>query len=192
MIKKLNNLIINPSLICQKGQNVFLKKPTKSDFNVFVKSMKASKKLHRKWVTPPCTIEKYEKYLKRIRSEKNEGFFICLRSNNALVGVINCNEIIRGALQSCFLGYYATSSYSGQGYMTEGLKLLLKHAFRIMKLNRLEANIQPENTKSIELVKRCGFRLEGFSPHYLKIAGRWQDHERWAISKQDWIQNKIN
>jgi ribosomal-protein-alanine N-acetyltransferase len=56
-----------------------------------------------------------------------------------------------------------------------------------MSLHRVEANIQPNNAASIALVKRCGFRLEGFSPRYLKIAGEWRDHERWALLADEQI-----
>ena len=69
--------------------------------------------------------------------------------------------------------------------MTEGLQLALQHAFTTLKLHRLEANIQPRNRASIALVKRCRFRREGFSPRYLKIGGRWRDHERWAMLAED-------
>jgi ribosomal-protein-alanine N-acetyltransferase len=65
--------------------------------------------------------------------------------------------------------------------MREALEAIVRHAFRVMKLHRLEANIQPGNRASIALAKSCGFRKEGFSPRYLKIGGRWRDHERWAI-----------
>ena len=83
-------------------------------------------------------------------------------------------------------GYWIGAPYARQGYMREGLGLALGHAFKTLRLHRLEANIQPANTASKRLVESLGFRLEGFSPRYLKIGGRWRDHERWAILSEDW------
>ncbi len=65
--------------------------------------------------------------------------------------------------------------------MHDGLRLLLRIAFRRLGLHRIEANIQPGNDASVALVRGAGFQREGYSPRYLKIAGRWRDHERWAI-----------
>ena len=70
--------------------------------------------------------------------------------------------------------------------MKKGMKLLLSYIFQKTKLHRLEANIQPENIPSIKLVEKLGFRKEGYSPRYLKINDVWCDHERWAITKEDW------
>jgi len=98
----------------------------------------------------------------------------------------NLSEIVRGSFQSAYLGYYALAPHAGDGYMSEGLELVLQAAFRNLKLHRVEANIQPRNAASLALVKRAGFRREGFSPRYLKVCGRWRDHERWAMLVDDW------
>ena len=91
---------------------------------------------------------------------------------------------MRGSFQSAFLGYYAFTPFDGTGRMEAGLRAMLREAFGTLRLHRLEANIQPENVRSIALVERLGFRLEGFSPGYLKIRGHWRDHERWAITRE--------
>jgi ribosomal-protein-alanine N-acetyltransferase len=70
--------------------------------------------------------------------------------------------------------------------MKAGIQLVIARAFGAYRLHRLEANIQPTNAPSIALVKGLGFRLEGYSPAYLRIAGRWRDHERWALTVEDW------
>jgi [ribosomal protein S5]-alanine N-acetyltransferase len=80
----------------------------------------------------------------------------------------------------------ATAAAFAAYLMTEGLRLTLKYAFKVLKLHRVEANIQPGNVASIKLVRRCGFTREGFSPRYLKIGGRWRDHERWAVRADNW------
>jgi ribosomal-protein-alanine N-acetyltransferase len=107
------------------------------------------------------------------------------------VGVINLNNIIRGAFQNAFLGYYAFVPFAGQGLMREGMELLLEYAFGGLKLHRVEANIQPDNLASISLVKRCGFAKEGFSKRYLQVDGGWRDHERWALLIEDWQATRV-
>jgi ribosomal-protein-alanine N-acetyltransferase len=65
--------------------------------------------------------------------------------------------------------------------MLEGLGLVLRHAFGTLGLHRVEANVQPDNARSIALVEGLGFRREGYSPRYLKIGNRWRDHVRFAM-----------
>jgi ribosomal-protein-alanine N-acetyltransferase len=74
--------------------------------------------------------------------------------------------------------------------MREALAEVLRLAFRKYGLHRLEANIQPENLRSVALVRSLGFELEGYSPRYLKIAGRWRDHERWALTIEAWRERR--
>ena len=76
--------------------------------------------------------------------------------------------------------------------MTEAVSLVLGYAFDNLKLHRIEANVQPHNQPSIAVLRRNGFAKEGFSRRYLKINGRWRDHERWAIIVEDWRKNKSN
>jgi [ribosomal protein S5]-alanine N-acetyltransferase len=69
--------------------------------------------------------------------------------------------------------------------MREALELVLRYAFDDLRLHRLQAAIQPGNERSIALARGAGFRKEGFAPRYLKIGGRWRDHELWAITAEE-------
>ena len=169
-----------------KAARVFLREPKWSDRHEFLRAMRASRTLHGSWTRPPRTQAEYRAFLKRGRGKTSECRFVRERETGAIVGVIHLGNIVRGLFQSGYLGYYGVSGRDGRGYMTEGMSLMLRLAFRELKLHRVEANIQPGNRRSIALVKRLGFKREGYSPRYLKIAGRWRDHERWALTKEDW------
>jgi len=132
------------------------------------------------------TPQQFADYLSRCKQDDFEGLLVCRKKDNAIVGSINLSQIFRGGFKSAYLGYQVGAPFAGLGYMTEAIQLVLKYAFEKMKLHRLEANIQPNNAASISLVKRAGFRREGYSRRYLKIGGRWRDHERWAIIAEDW------
>lgn len=164
---------------------VHLETPSLGHARAFLDGVHRSRLLHRGLVLPPRNRERYREYLTRLSRPSHEGHFVCL-SDGDLIGVINVSEIVRGVFQSAYLGFYAFAPHQGQGYMSAGLGLVIARAFRKSRLHRLEANIQPGNLRSIALVKRLGFRLEGLSRRYLKISGRWRDHERWAITTEDW------
>jgi ribosomal-protein-alanine N-acetyltransferase len=159
---------------------VILRPPTPADEDHFLAAMRASKRAHRPWLYPPLDAEAYHAYLARL-DDRKYGYLACRRSDDAIVGWLNVSEIVRGALQSAFLGYGGVAAHAGHGYMTEAVQLVVREAFGKLGLHRLEANIQPGNHPSIALARRCGFEKEGFSPRYLKVGGRWRDHERWAI-----------
>lgn len=148
--------------------------------------MRASVELHRPWLWPALNDIEFDAILERCAKEEFETLVVRRCADSALVGYFSISNIIRGALQSAFLGYGAVAAYAGQGYMSEGLALVLDRAFGPLGLHRVEANIQPGNERSLALVRRAGFRREGLSLRYLRIAGQWRDHERWAILAEEW------
>jgi len=153
----------------------------RSDYPELVAAAGASKRLHAAWVHPPLNATSFRAWLQRMQSKDSIAFAIRLRASGALVGYADITNVVRGNFQSAYLSYYAFEGHQRQGLMTEGLGLVVRYAFGKLGLHRLEANIQPGNAASIALVKACGFSREGYSPRYLKIGGRWRDHERWAM-----------
>lgn len=162
-----------------------LEKPSRKRIEEFLAAVKRSRKLHGRWASAPLTEEQFDAYLKRMRKPAHVSYWVCTERGE-LAGVININEIVRGLFCSGYLGYYAFAPHHKHGYMKRGLGSVMSEAFGPLGLHRLEANIQPGNKASRHLVQSLGFRLEGYSPRYLKIAGRWRDHERWAITAEEW------
>lgn len=160
---------------------VVIRQPTLSDMKEFLSAVRRSQSIHQPWVAAPDTPARFRAYLKRVQPPANYAFLICRKHDRAIAGVVNVSNVVRGLFQSAFLGYYIFAGFERQGLMRQGLKAVVRHCFKVLKLHRLEANIQPGNAPSIKLVASCGFAREGHSPRYLKVGGRWRDHERWAI-----------
>ncbi|HYB40303.1 MAG TPA: GNAT family protein [Candidatus Methylomirabilis sp.] len=169
----------------QIGKRVYLRRPTAHDEDEYLALRRRSAAFLRRWEpaaprgrTPH---QLYVDWLESARGGRHEKLLICRKGDGAILGAINLNEIIRGPAQSAFLGYWIGAAHARQGYMTEALALALRHAFGPLRLHRVEANIRPVNVPSLALVRRAGFHCEGYSPGYLQIDGRWEDHERWAL-----------
>lgn len=162
--------------------NVLFRPVTAADGPAFIGAARASRALHRPWVTAPCDADAFTRHLARFDSRAHHGFVV--EHDGQLAGAIHLTNIVMGAFCSGYLGYYAFAGFEGRGLMTAGLNAVVRHAFTNLGLHRVEANIQPDNAASIALARRCGFTLEGYSPRYLKIGGRWRDHERWARLKR--------
>lgn len=167
-------------------QSILIREPQLEDESRFLAAMQRSVEFHSPWTKAPITTQQFHEYIERYQQINQKSYLIC-NDKEHILGVFNINEIVRGLFQSAYLGFYAVLDYSNKGYMSAGLKLVLEKVFTNLALHRLEANIQPENIKSINLVKANGFKKEGYSPRYLKINDEWRDHERWAITYEDWI-----
>jgi ribosomal-protein-alanine N-acetyltransferase len=165
---------------------VMIRKPRLKDRDEFLLRSQESRRLHGSWVSAPDSKLAFRAYARQGQQPTQRSFLVCLRQTGAIVGVANLNEIVFGQFQSAYLGYYGFSPHEGQGLMSEGVSLAVTHAFRKLRIHRVEANIQPSNRASIALVERLQFRKEGLSRRYLKVAGRWRDHERWATIAEDW------
>jgi ribosomal-protein-alanine N-acetyltransferase len=164
---------------------VRLAPPTPRDRGDFLDLVHASRAFHRGWSDPPADAAAYAALMQRNRAAEFDFSLLRRLEDDAILGVFELSQIFRGGFQNAYLGYWVGAPHTGQGYMTEGMGLLLRRAFDELRLHRLEANIQPHNQPSLALAERSGFRREGFSPRYLKVGGRWRDHERWAILAEE-------
>ncbi|MGW0859611.1 GNAT family N-acetyltransferase [Streptomyces sp. NPDC002690] len=169
-----------------QGPLTSLRRFTPKDAAEFTARARESRSSQHPWLFPPTEEEAYATYAGRLlESPDKEGFLVCERAaGGAIAGFVNINNIVGGAFRCGALGYGAFAHAAGRGLMSEALGLVLRHAFGPLGLHRLEANVQPGNVGSIALVRRAGFRLEGFSPEFLHIDGAWRDHERWAITSE--------
>lgn len=160
---------------------VLIRQMERWDQDEFLDLVRASKALHDRWIYPPSTPEEFTAHVARLDGGTAAGFVVCLRATGAIVGYVGIRDIVHSSYQRGVLGFGAFVPYARCGYMAEGLGLVIRHAFGPMGLHRLEADIEPANQASRRLVQRLGFRLEGFSPAFIKVQGAWRDFERWAI-----------
>ena len=167
-------------------RRVRLERPSPRRERAFLAAVRRSGALHGGFVEAPSTGEEYAEYLRRTRRTTQASFLVVEPGSDELIGVVNINDIVRDSRSSGSLGYYAFEPHAGRGLMLEAVCAVVAYAFRTLRLHRLEASIQPSNSRSIRLVKSLGFTLEGTSRRYLKIRGRWRDHERWALLAEDW------
>lgn len=159
---------------------IALTRVTLADAPALIAANKESQEHHLPWVTSFTDQAGFDAWFQRGVTGPNVSL-IARADDGGIVGVVNVSEIAMGAFQSAYLGYYGMARYARQGLMTEALRQAIAFAFTDLGLHRVEANIQPGNTGSIALVKKLGFKQEGFSERYLKIGGQWRDHERWAL-----------
>ena len=169
---------------------ITLRHPAEPDRAAFVKLRRASRQHLERWEpfpspgADPYGDTGFDRELQRADTETEQRWLIVRRDDDAPLGRIAMTAIERGPFQNGRLGYWIGAEHAGKGYMTEAIRLVLTEAFGPLGLHRVCANIMPANTTSRTVLERNGFTLEGLSRRYLQIRGVWEDHERWAITKE--------
>ncbi|MDH5753016.1 MAG: GNAT family N-acetyltransferase [Deltaproteobacteria bacterium] len=159
--------------------------------------------LNREWLDPwePShqasyyTLEGQSNLLRQCEEERRRGtgvlFGVILRlasgsaSDGEIIGRISITGIVRGIWQNGFVGYSIASEFSGQGYMTEALARVVRFGFHDLGLHRLQASIIPRNRASVRIAEKCHFRHEGQALRYLLINNVWEDHDLYALTRED-------
>ena len=175
-----------------RSKKVYLRAPERDDCDELIELYRSSRRHFRGLARSDFDREAFDKMLVDAAAESNRYFIVCRIDDGSIVGTVNLSQIFRKAFQNVYLGYQTFAGHTRKGYMTEAVALALRFAFTDLGLHRVEANVQPGNIASIRILERNSFSKEGFSRRYLKIAGRWRDHERWAILKEDWLANREN
>lgn len=175
---------------------MYLRHPTPGDRREFIELRAQSEALFAPWEplrpdgTAVSPADAFELFLESCNTANRQRHLIARRRDEAIVGWVNLNEIVRHPWHNAIMGYGVFAPFVRNGYATEGVKLALRRAFARedrggLGLHRVEANVMPSNEASLGVVRRAGFREEGFSPRYLRIAGVWADHTRWALTRED-------
>jgi ribosomal-protein-alanine N-acetyltransferase len=159
---------------------------TGDDESAFVALAKESFQFHRKWIKLPTDSDAFKRYLSRFDDEDAFCFVVCDANSGSIVGFVSLTGIEREPYHRGRLGYGVFEQYAEMGYMSSGLEHIIHLAFESLKLHRLEADIQPENSHSKRLVEKIGFICEGISQGFICINGEWIDHERWALTFDNW------
>ncbi len=174
------------------GRLVYLRYPEPEDLEEFVRVRRAGRAQLEPWepLAPPgfdaFGVDGFRRELELRRTDSDERLLICAVDTGEIVGRLSLSGIVRGVQEQARFGYWTSPHAFGRGYMTEAVGLGLHHCFRRLRLHRVEADVQPHNIASRRVLEKNGFRLEGFSPRLVKIQGRWADHERWAITVEEW------
>lgn len=108
-----------------------------------------------------------------------------LTVDDRLAGQLTVTNIVGGSARFASMGYWIDSEYAGQGFVPTAVALACDYSLFEMGLHRIEIAIRPENTPSLRVVEKLGFREIGYAPGYLHIDGAWRDHRLFALTAEE-------
>jgi [ribosomal protein S5]-alanine N-acetyltransferase len=176
-----------------RGARVYLRPPSMQDYAAWAE-LRALSRQHLtpwepQWARDELTRSSFRRRLKAAQREARDdlgySYLIFAETPLRLVGGLNVSNIRRGIAQSASIGYWIGAPYAGHGLMTDAVRAAAPFAFNNLRLHRLEAACLPSNTASMRVLEKAGFRREGRARQYLKIDGRWQDHNLYALLVED-------
>lgn len=129
----------------------------------------------------------YTAMLRGLRRQAREGSALpfAVTYEGRFCGQLTVGNVVRGAFNSAYVGYWLDETVAGRGVMPTALALVVDHCFTAARLHRIEANIRPENVASQRVVEKLGFRAEGLHQRYLAIDGAYRDHIGYAVTTED-------
>lgn len=118
-------------------------------------------------------------------AREGTGYSLAVETGRELVGHLTISAITLGSLQGCTIGYWIGQRWAGRGLIPRAVALATDFCFFELRLHRVEINIRPENTPSLRVVEKLGFRDEGLRERYLHIDGVWCDHRTFALTAEE-------
>lgn len=137
------------------------------------------------WTSMDQARSKLEQLMHNYRNGSGLTFGAQSKENGKMIGTINLHQFFESN-RRCELGYAFSSPYWGKGYAVEAIGAALDHAFAVLGLNRIEADIDPRNGPSGRVLERLGFRKEGYMPERWIVNGETADTVFYGLLKRYW------
>ncbi|MRX74336.1 GNAT family N-acetyltransferase [Bacillus lacus] len=126
-------------------------------------------------------LERIHSFMKEAEEDTGYHYGIFKSETGTLLGTLGFTSVVRGPLQSCWIGYSLDREQNGKGYTTEAVNQAVNIAFQELKLHRIEAGVMPHHGASMKVLQKAGFHKEGIARQSVKINGKWEDHQTLAI-----------
>jgi [ribosomal protein S5]-alanine N-acetyltransferase len=121
----------------------------------------------------------------KIDAHKKTNFSWAIEVDKKFVGLITAGNITLGSSRNCYIGYWISKEFAGQGIVPKSVALVLDFAFQELKLHRVEIAIRPENTASLRVVEKLKIQPEGLRRSYIHINGAWRDHQVFVVTEDE-------
>lgn len=118
-------------------------------------------------------------------AKKRNRWGIVRKADNQLIGTCGYHNW-RQRDRRAEVGYDLSPACWGQGYMAEALPVILSNGFARMGLNRIGALVYTGNTRSVQLLQKLGFQIEGTLRDYHYLNDMFHDHYLFALLRRDW------